>query len=81
MTALRIGNARCSTDELDLTVQHEGLAQLGVTPDRIYVDHGLTREAGAHSAWTQRRTRTAAATGRWDVLAGHRRWCARRGCR
>ena len=30
------------TDEQDLTVQREGLASLGVTPDRIYVDHGLT---------------------------------------
>jgi len=26
----------------DLTVQREGLASLGVTPERIYVDHGLT---------------------------------------
>ena len=42
MTALLIGYARCSTDEQDLTVQREGLATLGVTPDRIYVDHGLT---------------------------------------
>ena len=42
MTALLIGFARCSTDEQDLTVQREGLASLGVTPDRIYVDHGLT---------------------------------------
>ena len=42
MTALLIGYARCSTDELDLTVQREGLAALGVTPDRIYVAHGLT---------------------------------------
>ena len=41
-TALLIGYARCSTDEQDLTVQREGLAGLGVTPDRIYVDHGLT---------------------------------------
>ena len=29
-------------DEQDLTVQREGLAALGVTPERIYVDHGLT---------------------------------------
>jgi DNA invertase Pin-like site-specific DNA recombinase len=29
-------------DEQDLTVQREGLAALCVTPDRIYVDHGLT---------------------------------------
>jgi DNA invertase Pin-like site-specific DNA recombinase len=42
MTALLIGYARCSTDDQDLTVQREGLAALGVTPDRIYVDHGLT---------------------------------------
>ena len=42
MAALLIGYARCSTDEQDLTVQREGLAPLGVTPDRIYVDHGLT---------------------------------------
>ncbi|HEY4990710.1 MAG TPA: recombinase family protein [Nakamurella sp.] len=42
MAALLIGYARCSTDEQDLTVQREGLAALGVTPDRICVDHGLT---------------------------------------
>jgi hypothetical protein len=42
MAALLIGYARCSNDEQDLTVQLEGLAALGVTPDRIYVDHGLT---------------------------------------
>ena len=42
MRALLIGYARCSTDEQDLTVQREGLAALGVTPERIYVDHGLT---------------------------------------
>ena len=42
MAALLIGYARCSTDEQDLTVQREGLAALGVTPERIYVDHGLT---------------------------------------
>jgi len=42
MAALLIGYARCSTDEQDLTVRREGLAALGVNPDRIYVDHGLT---------------------------------------
>ena len=42
MTALLIGYARCSTDEQDLSVQREGFAALGVTADRIYVDHGLT---------------------------------------
>jgi len=45
MTALLIEYARappCSTDEQDPTVRREGLAALDVTPDRIYVDHGLT---------------------------------------
>lgn len=37
-----IGYARCSTDEQDLTAQREALAALGVTPNRVYVDHGLT---------------------------------------
>ena len=42
MTALLIGYARCSTDQQDLTAQHDGLITLDVSPTRIYVDHGLT---------------------------------------
>ena len=42
MTALLIGYARCPTDQQDLTAQHDGLITLGVSPTRIYVDHGLT---------------------------------------
>ncbi len=42
MTALLIGDAGCSTDQQDLTVQREGLLGLGVDTARIYVDHGLT---------------------------------------
>lgn len=42
MVALLIGYARCSTDQQDLTAQTNGLAALGVAPERIYVDHGLT---------------------------------------
>lgn len=42
MSGLLIGYARCSTDEQDLTVQRQALAGLGVAPQRIYVDHGLT---------------------------------------
>jgi DNA invertase Pin-like site-specific DNA recombinase len=42
MSGLLIGYARVSTDEQDLTVQRDGLAELGVEPGRIYVDHGLT---------------------------------------
>ena len=35
-------NARCSTDAQDLTAQRDALVALGVKPNRIYVDHGLT---------------------------------------
>ena len=38
----KIGYARVSTIEQDLTVQREALLRLGVAEDRIYVDHGLT---------------------------------------
>ena len=37
-----IGYARCSTDEQDLTAQRQALDALGVTPDRIYIDHGMS---------------------------------------
>lgn len=37
-----VGYARCSTDAQDLTAQRDALTALGVKPNRIYVDHGLT---------------------------------------
>lgn len=42
MTEIQIGYARCSTDKQDLTAQQEALIKLGVSPDRIYIDKGLT---------------------------------------
>ncbi|WP_081536377.1 recombinase family protein [Rhodovulum sp. P5] len=42
MTTTLIGYARCSTDSQDLTAQKQALENLGVAPDRIYTDHGLT---------------------------------------
>jgi DNA invertase Pin-like site-specific DNA recombinase len=42
MSALLVGYARCSTDQQDLIAQRDALLGLGVEPDRIYVDHGLT---------------------------------------
>jgi Resolvase, N terminal domain len=42
VTELKIGYARVSTVDQDLTAQHEALAALGVDPIRIYVDHSLT---------------------------------------
>ncbi|MCY7287579.1 MAG: recombinase family protein, partial [Cryobacterium sp.] len=35
MNALLVGYARCSTDAQDLTAQRDGLATMGVAPDRI----------------------------------------------
>jgi DNA invertase Pin-like site-specific DNA recombinase len=42
MTKTLIGYARCSTDKQDLAAQRAALIELGVPPNRIYVDHGLT---------------------------------------
>lgn len=42
MTRTRIGYARCSTDKQDLAAQQAALVELGVAPDRIYTDRGLT---------------------------------------
>ena len=39
---LSVGYCRCSTDAQDVTAQRQRLRELGVTEDRIYLDHGLT---------------------------------------
>ena len=39
---LKIGYARCSTDGQDLTAQQQALQELGVSSERIYLDHGFT---------------------------------------
>ena len=42
MKSVRVGYARCSTDKQDLAAQRAALLDLGVEPDRIYTDPGLT---------------------------------------
>lgn len=37
-----VGYARCSTEKQDLRAQKNQLRALGITDDRIYVDHGYT---------------------------------------
>jgi DNA invertase Pin-like site-specific DNA recombinase len=37
-----VGYARCSTDSQDLTAQRSQLTALGVVPDRIYMDKGVS---------------------------------------
>ncbi|MEV0666235.1 recombinase family protein [Actinomadura luteofluorescens] len=39
---VRVGYARCSTDEQDVVVQTEQLLGLGVSEDRIYIDRGFS---------------------------------------
>ena len=45
MTSTFIGYARCSTDKQDLAAQQAMLIELGVAPDRIYTDRGMTGTA------------------------------------
>jgi resolvase-like protein len=37
-----IGYAHCSTDKQDLAAQRHALFELGVSEDRVYLDHGMT---------------------------------------
>ncbi|MBO0906161.1 recombinase family protein [Jiella sonneratiae] len=53
MKSTRIGYARCSTDKQDLAAQHDALLELGVAPDRIYTDHGLTGRTRARPGLDQ----------------------------
>jgi len=53
MKTIKIGYARCSTDKQDLAAQRAALENLGVTPQRIYTDHGLTGTSRARPGLDQ----------------------------
>lgn len=53
MASLKIGYARCSTDKQDLTAQRKALLELGVSPERIYTDHGFTGTSRARPGLDQ----------------------------
>ena len=53
METVRIGYARCSTDRQDLTAQRCALVGLGVDPERVYTDHGLTGRTRARPGLDQ----------------------------
>jgi DNA invertase Pin-like site-specific DNA recombinase len=53
MKSVRVGYARCSTDKQDLATQRAALLELGVKPDRIYTDHGLTGRTRARPGLDQ----------------------------
>ncbi|MGC0251255.1 recombinase family protein [Pseudactinotalea sp. Z1748] len=42
MSSIKVGYARVSTADQDVQAQQEALVTLGVSSDRIYIDHGLT---------------------------------------
>src|SRR3954447_25890306 len=53
MSAITIGYTRCSTDKQDLAAQRAALERLGVPPERIYTDHGLTGTSRARPGLDQ----------------------------
>jgi DNA invertase Pin-like site-specific DNA recombinase len=48
-----IGYARCSTERQDLAAQRQILRDLGVSDDRLYLDHGLTGTSRARPGLEQ----------------------------
>jgi len=73
VSELKIGYARVSTDEQDLTAQRDALAALGVKADRVYVDHGLTgtnrERPGLHQALAACRPGDTLVVAKLDRLA------------
>jgi DNA invertase Pin-like site-specific DNA recombinase len=53
MKTITIGYARCSTDKQDFAAQKAALKNLGVAPERIYTDHGMTGTSRARPGLDQ----------------------------
>ena len=66
MSALSIGYARVSTEGQDLTAQRDALTGLGVAPERVYLDHGLTGTNRDRPGRAGRWPRAATATPSWS---------------
>ena len=68
-----IGYARCSTDEQDLAAQRQALIALGVPPDRVYIDHGVSgtkrERPGLDQRWQRYRTGDTLVVPKLDRLA------------
>jgi DNA invertase Pin-like site-specific DNA recombinase len=68
-----IGYARCSTDKQDLTARRQMLRQLGVSDERVYLDHGMTgrnrRRPGLQQALAAVRTGDTLVIPKLDRLA------------
>ena len=65
VASMLIGYARCSTDAQDLTAQRDALTALGVQPDRIYTNHGLTGTNRARPGLRQAPPPAGPATPSW----------------
>jgi hypothetical protein len=61
------GYARCSTAAQDRTAQRDALTALGVQPDRIYVDHGLTGTSRARPGLREALAAPRRAVARWPA--------------
>lgn len=68
MTDMVIGDARCCTHRQDLTAQRQEFARLGVAPERICMDMGVTGTIRARPG----RDQDVAAVRRGDTLVGLR---------
>jgi len=70
VSGTRVGYARCSTDEQDLTAQRQALLGLDVEAGRLYLDHGLTGTTRARPGLDQAlaAVRANGRVGYWNYL-------------